>query len=240
MSLPLVTAVLILDRPAWQRLAQHAVRQFLAQTYPHKHLLVINSTSQRVCPDHEQITEQMVQVEPSPSYSFWYNFALNQIHRGYVKPWPVDHLFDPTLLAYQVTALGEHLPWRACLLGQQIRVNLLQHYAFVYRVEQGIPETICHPVSGFRCAEDEQTDPLIALSQAWSERAQVALHPACTERLQISVYHSQARQTEADWLGPYSAPAPGQIALAPRQLTDLYFRLQDYGVRLRLQAESTP
>jgi len=235
MSWPTVTAVLLLERPEQRRLAQQAVRQFLGQTYAAKRLLLLNTTGEPLWQEPPPtVSEQQIAMTPPPTPGALYNLALRQIPAGYVKPWPVDDLFDPFLLAYQLGCLAAQ-PGYACLLGQQIRVHLPQQFAYLHTPPGGIATTICHPAAPFLLVdEDDPVDPWSSLASRWQQQSLVPSPVTRIAALQVSMYHAYSVWPESRWLGEQTPLPSGTVHLPALELNALYFRLADCGIRLRL------
>jgi len=140
-TLSAVTAILVFSDPTRVRRARKAVNQFVAQSHPNKHLIIVNTTDMPITNvEHPAIRE--LQHTPA-AVGALRNVALQKVSTPLVFPfWDDDDVYDPDLLSYLTLASQ---PLYATMLTTQIRLDIQNSVAYMHTDKKGIPNTILYP-----------------------------------------------------------------------------------------------
>ncbi len=106
MQTPLITAIMVTGKPGREGLARLAIRSFRDQTYPNKHLLIVNDG---IPTPPELLGPQITELRPSPGQRLGWlrNHALDNLPAGteYVVQWDDDDYSHPSRLKVQLDTM---------------------------------------------------------------------------------------------------------------------------------------
>lgn len=150
---PSVTALLVFSDPKRLKRARRAVNQFVAQSYPHKQIVVVNASDVDVTNvPHKAVLEVKWAGDTGdladPTTGAMRNFGLDHATGDLVFPfWDDDDVYDRDLL----TTLVEHAAdGRAVALTSQIRVDIVNSTAYLHVESDGVPNALLCPASAAR------------------------------------------------------------------------------------------
>lgn len=186
--LPKVSCILVFGKKERLRMARTSVNQFVAQTYPNKELIIVNSADTPVTNrEHPAVTEIS---SKSTTVGGMRNDGLAVAKGDYIRPcWDDDDHYDPQLLAYQV-ATGR-AAYGASLLSHQVRVNVAGVTGYVHHQPEGIPNTmLVRNDAGNRFELVDHDDDVLFWTRHYSTNTHVVdngMFPF--NALNIAVYH---------------------------------------------------
>lgn len=166
---PKVSAILVFSDARRIRLARKAVRQFLAQTYKHKELLIVNASGKQIT-DH--VSPEVIEI-PWPadrtlSLGAMRNVAIEAASSDMLYPhWDDDDVYDPCLLSYMMAHHNDDR-YEALLLTQQIRADIKNSCAYMHVEPSGIPNTMLVPKTSARYPEQTGSEDVVFWSRFWS------------------------------------------------------------------------
>lgn len=110
MDSPEITAVMLYY--GRRNLGEEAVESFLRQTYPHKHLLIINTHPDPIRFEQEQADIEVQNIHPDPfkSLNEKYDFGFSQVRTQWWCPWDSDDIWLPWHFDNIVAGISEQRP----------------------------------------------------------------------------------------------------------------------------------
>lgn len=232
---PRVTALLVVSDPLRLRSAAKAVRQFRAQTYTRKELVVLNATGVPCETDRApEVVEVLLDFAGLPPLGTLRNLAAAHASGRWLVPWDDDDHQHPHRLAFQ---MAHRRRGCAVLLTDQIRVNVLTGAAYVHRDPAGIPGTILYP-RGTAVYPAAPAGEVRALWRAgWGPRRTVVADNAGCPELSVAVYHGRnVTPLESFMVGHATPEWNGRWALRPAEQDYLRGVLSGYGFGVRMDA----
>jgi len=229
---PLVTCILVFGQKERMRRARKAVNQFVAQSYPHKQLVIVNATDIPITTvPHPQIKELVFPPDSVPLTGTMRNFAIDNADGDLLYPhWDDDDIYDKHLLAYMMNG---RVPGKATLLNSQIRVDIKNAVAYLHTDAHGIPNTMLVPKTVVRYKESTGGEDIDFWVKHWGVRTTVLdnkLWP--TNTLKTVVYDGNNVSALENFMVDHAKPEyAGRFDLTPIEIWYLRTTLETFGVR---------
>ena len=137
----MIYAIMITGKDAYHEpLAQNAVCSFLEQTYPHKHLIIINDGDYTLNYEYEEITE--IKLERKHTLGTLRNIGLAELPEESVWiQWDDDDWHHPKLMEEQYQYFLQQKA-EMCLLRNQIQYAFIKNSSWVLSLAHGIAGTM--------------------------------------------------------------------------------------------------
>lgn len=146
-ALPVVSCILVFADRSRIRFAQRAIKDFTAQLYPRKELVIVNATDLSIKDgENFEINEVMVlegAMTAPTTIGELRNIGIDAARGDWVKLcWDDDDIHSPWLLVYQMLF---RRPGAALALTSQLRVDLVNNSAIHHSAAVGIANTLIVP-----------------------------------------------------------------------------------------------
>jgi hypothetical protein len=226
---PSVGCILVVSDPRrLKQLVPHAVRQFLAQHYRHKQLVVVNATGTPFSHDHPDV--KVVAVDDEMPLAGLRNLGASQCECEceWVKPcWDDDDVYDPMLLTYMMAHRRGYYP---LLLSSQTRVDVLRGTAYVHHEKRGVPNTVLLPNYGHALFDPDCVMRVVVDNIGF---------PA--NMLSVAVYHGRnATPVEEFMAGHASDEFRNVLELSEQEARHLKEVLLPFGVKMNQPEPALP
>lgn len=228
-SPPLVSCVMPFGETRRRKPAMKSIRQFVAQTYANKQLVIVNTTGSPLLEQSvTSIKELMLNEELS--IGMLRNRGIDAADGTWIKHWDDDDAFDPHLLSY---LMAHRLSGRAVMLRFQVRVDSRKATAFRHEDAAGIPNTILFPKTDARYGDIDAGDDITFVLANWSERCYVVNNAAFpSTMLSVAVYHGANVTSEKAFMGEYADPKHAtKWYLSPAEQQTLIGILDGFGLK---------
>lgn len=211
------------------KLARRAVNQFVAQSYPHKKLVVVNASGTPVTTvPHADIAEVTVAADTA----VWEmrNVGIDQAGQSAVFPfWDDDDVYDPHLLSLLMSRFGQ--AWRAVALSHQVRVDIQRAAAYVHYAPTGLGTTVVVP------PDKDRFSAGVASAEEYMAEFWPTAHVIDTSRypldtLKVAVYHgNNATPREEFMVGHAGDDSTGVFKLSSPEAAHLAAVLATFGLK---------
>lgn len=198
--------------------ARQAVTAFADQIYPHRQLVIANSTGTPVLADPTPLVrELMLPVRPT-TIGALRNAAVAAATGSWFVHWDDDDYQDPLLLVYHVAC---RRPGHASLLTHQVRYNGLNRSVYHHVDPDGIAATIFWPrqdaAVGYPDSSRRETEAFWIEHWSWRTHL-VRNHTFPANCFSVAVYHALNAAPIAEFMVDHVGyEFADQWALGPRE-----------------------
>ncbi len=232
---PKITAILVFDDKRRMRLARKAVNQFVAQSYPHKQLVVVNASGTPVTthphPEVEEHDWPLGAEDALPTVGAMRNAALDRVEGELVYPfWDDDDVYDPHLLTYLAAHVRPGTPGVVCTA--QVRVHYKDLTAHTFVDSGGIPNTMLlryDDATRFLDATGGEDADYLERHRPHLRVVDTAAWPLNT--LRMCVYHGENVAAAGVFMGGrYGPEHAGKWYLSPDEADHVQAALAQFGL----------
>jgi len=228
---PLVTGVLVFSDKNRMRRARKAVNQFVAQSYPHKQLVIVNASDMPVTTHpHRAIKEVKWEGAENPTTGAMRNAAIDLADGDVLFPfWDDDDVYDKHLLSYLV---ANYTGGKAVLLSSQIRVDI-ENSAVYMHVQDGIPNTILCPQSHARFLDQTGGEDVAFWNRHWGVKSTVVNNTAWpVNTMMMRVFDGHNALTREQFMIEHATPAhSGRWELGANEVEHMKAVLATFGLK---------